>query len=105
MPTKSKEYLPITAAAEDTHCSADIRDLERGRDPKGSRKLCIKRYGLIFWQNLASKTRHFQCWENQGKKKHININKFAGLSRDWVGANKFVYVFFSGHSLWGRKNT
>ena len=42
------------------------------------------------------------------RKKHININKFAGLSRDWAGAKILfmcvcVCVFFSGHSLWGRK--
>ena len=30
----------------------------------------------------------------QGKKKHININKFAGLSRDWVGAKKLFMCFF-----------
>ena len=31
----------------------------------------------------------------QGKKKHININKFAGLSRDWVGAqNLFMWRRF-----------
>ena len=39
----------------------------------------------------------------QGKKKHININKLAGLSRDWVGA-KILFMCFLGHSLWGRKN-
>ena len=33
------------------------------------------------------------------ERKHININKFAGLSWDWVGGN----LFFSGHSLWGRE--
>ena len=38
------------------------------------------------------------------RKIHININKFAGLSRDWVGATILILcVFFSGHSLWGRK--
>ena len=37
----------------------------------------------------------------QGKEKHININKFAGFG----GWQNFVDVFFSGHSLWGRKNT
>ena len=43
---------------------------------------------------------------SSGKEKHININKFAGLSRDWVGAKiLFMCFFFSGHSLWGRKNT
>ena len=35
----------------------------------------------------------------QGKKKHIN--KFAGLSRDWVGCQKFVYVLFFGSFLMG----
>ena len=29
------------------------------------------------------------------RKKHININKFAGLSRDWVGGN-FFFSFFMG---------
>ena len=28
------------------------------------------------------------------KKKHININKFAGLSQDWVGAKKLFMCFF-----------
>ena len=43
---------------------------------------------------------------DQGKIEHININKFAGLSRDWVGAKILFMCFFSsGHSLWGRKNT
>ena len=40
------------------------------------------------------------------KEKHININKFAGLSPRLGGYQKVVYVFFfffSGHSLWGRK--
>ena len=31
---------------------------------------------------------------HQGKKKHININKFAGLSRDWVGAKNLFMCFF-----------
>ena len=29
-----------------------------------------------------------------GKEKHININKFAGLSRDWVGAKILFICFF-----------
>ena len=43
---------------------------------------------------------------NQGKKKHININKFAGLSRDWVGAkNLFSCFFFRVSPYGGEKNT
>ena len=30
--------------------------------------------------------------ENRGRKKLININNFAGLSRKWVGG-QIVYVF------------
>ena len=30
----------------------------------------------------------------QRKKKHININKFVGLSRDWVSAKKLLMCFF-----------
>ena len=30
---------------------------------------------------------------SQGKNKHININKSAGLSRDWVGGKKYDFVF------------
>ena len=41
----------------------------------------------------------------QGKKKHININKFAGLSRDWVGAKILFMCFFLGSFLMGEKNT
>ena len=38
------------------------------------------------------------------KHKTHKHNKFAGLSRDWVGAqNLFMCFFCSGHSLWGRK--
>ena len=37
-----------------------------------------------------------------GKEKHININKFAGLSRDWVGAKKLFMCFF-GSFLMGEK--
>ena len=51
----------------------------------------------IFWANFFRNV--------SGKEKHININKFAGLSRDWVGAENLFMCFFSGHSLWGRKNT
>ena len=28
------------------------------------------------------------------RRKHININKFAGLSQDWVGAKFFLMCFF-----------
>ena len=42
---------------------------------------------------------------SQGKQKHININKFAGLCPDWVGAKILFMCFFSAHSLWARKNT
>ena len=37
-----------------------------------------------------------------GKEKHMNFKKFAGLSRDWVGAKKLFMCFSSCHSLWGR---
>ena len=41
---------------------------------------------------------------SQGKKKHININRFGGLHWDWVGGkNLCVCVCFSCHALWGRK--
>ena len=39
----------------------------------------------------------------QGKKKHININKFAGLSRDWVGAKNVFMCFFRAISYGGEK--
>ena len=29
-----------------------------------------------------------------GKEKHININKYAGLFRDWVGAKNLFMCFF-----------
>ena len=35
-----------------------------------------------------------QKTRTQGKKKHKNINKFAGLSRDWVGGKNVLCVFF-----------
>ena len=42
---------------------------------------------------------------NQRKKKHININKFAGLSWDWVGGKNMFMCFFGGSFLAGEKNT
>ena len=39
------------------------------------------------------------------RKKHININKFAGLSRDWVGAKNLFYVFFFRVIPYGREKT
>ena len=42
------------------------------------------------------------CCIIQGKKKHVNINKFAGLSRDWVGAKNLFMCFF-GSFLMGEK--
>ena len=39
----------------------------------------------------------------QGKKKHININTFAGLSWDWVGAKILFCVFLFGSFPMGEK--
>ena len=42
-----------------------------------------------------------------GKEKHININKFAGLSRDWAGGKILFmcFLFFFGSFLMGEKKT
>ena len=37
------------------------------------------------------------------RKKHININKFAGLSRDWVGAKNLFMCFFRVIPFGGEK--
>ena len=42
-------------------------------------------------------------FKNQGKKKHININKFAGLSWDWVGAKILFMCFFRAIPYGGEK--
>ena len=39
------------------------------------------------------------------ERKNISINKFLGLSWEWVGGKRLFMCFFSGHSLWGRKST
>ena len=39
----------------------------------------------------------------QGKKKHININKFAELFRDWVGAEKLFMCFVRAIPYGGEK--
>ena len=39
----------------------------------------------------------------QAKKRHINMNKFGGSSRDWVGGKSYLCVL-GDHSLCG-KNT
>ena len=41
----------------------------------------------------------------QGKKKQININKCAGLSRDWVGGKKLFMCFFRVIPFGGEENT
>ena len=69
----------------------------------------------LFWAFFGGPFSHFvapfaccrECWSKksiQGKKKHININKYPGLSQDWAGAKNFVYVFFSGRSCGGEKH-
>ena len=58
---------------------------------------CTERFERfqLFGADGSSKERVFSTFSyNQGKKKHININKFAGLSRDWVGAKKLFMCFF-----------
>ena len=40
--------------------------------------------------------------KSQGKKEHININKWAGLSWDWVGG-KDLFICFFGSFLMGEK--
>ena len=46
----------------------------------------------------------FPCPRIQEKKKHININKFAGLSQDWGGAKNLFMCFFRVIP-YGGKNT
>ena len=55
------------------------------------------------WLLRGCPRQKFRGRHGSGKAKHININKFAGLSRDWVGADKLFMFFFPGHSLWGRE--
>ena len=48
---------------------------------------------------------HAEGW-GPGKKKHININKVAGLSRDWVGGKNLFMCFFVQVISYGEeKNT
>ena len=48
----------------------------------------------ILGPSPSSSFRGPQSLVDQGKKKHININKFSGLSRDWVGAKNLFMCFF-----------
>ena len=41
----------------------------------------------------------------QGKRKHIKMDKFGGLSWDWLGGKNLFVVLFGGHCLWGREHT
>ena len=87
-------------------------DLEHGTllqklfAPQPSVRIKSKRTALAVTGQARSKHQSSlpQLALPQGKKKHMNINKFAGLSRDWVGAKNLFMCLFSGHSLWG-KNT
>ena len=47
---------------------------------------------------------HLPFCLSQGKEKHTNIQKFGGLSWDWVDGNNMLMLCFGGHSLRGRKN-
>ena len=42
---------------------------------------------------------------HSGKEKTHKHKQICGIVRGLGGRQNFVYVFFSGHSLWGRKNT
>ena len=53
-------------------------------------------------QQKVSKRGLFGGPPNRERKKHTNINKFAGLSWDWVGA-KILFVCFFGSFLMGEK--
>ena len=44
------------------------------------------------------------CVSSSGKREHINMNKFAGLSRDCVGAKILFMCFFRGSFLWREKH-
>ena len=52
--------------------------------------------------NLSSHGLGRGCY--QGKKKHININKFAGLSWDWVGAENLFMCFFGSFLMGENKH-
>ena len=53
---------------------------------RGPKILVLKGSGTSRWKIGAP--------QNQGKKKHININKFAGLSWVWVGGKILLMCFF-----------
>ena len=42
---------------------------------------------------------------NSGKEKTCKHKQICGIVPGLGGCQDFVYVFFWGHSLWGRKNT
>ena len=65
----------VSRESQSTH-DQKTQDSQRMLDePRGS--FCdLEQPGRVARKGVSS----------QGKKKHININKFAGLSRDWVGA-------------------
>ena len=67
--------------------------------------LSISQYSLVFSLRMQKEQ---ITWDNQGKKTHININKFAGLCRDWVGAKNLLvcvcfFLFFFRSFLMGEK--
>ena len=66
--------------------------------------LHLLRHSSLELQALGLSNRKclLQLTKLQGKKKHININKFAGLSRDWLGAKNLFMCFF-GSFLMGEK--
>ena len=45
-----------------------------------------------------------QKMQSSEKEKHMNINKFGGLSRDWAGGKKFFTRFY-GHTPCGGEKT
>ena len=62
------------------------------------KNLCTNNVRKRLGKNLCTIPRT----KNQGKKKHINIHKFAGFSWDWVGA-KILFICFSRVIPYGGK--
>ena len=87
----SKAIAPSGAPPEELY-DITSRDAESTCFKGGSRTSCDMIIFGVFGANLGRKRSH-HVMDAQGKKKHININKCAGLSRDWVGG-KIMFVCF-----------
>ena len=68
-------------------------------------KLFLKDFVPLRAPSFRARKEVKRTQENSGKEKTHKHKQICGIVPGLGGCQKFVYVFFAGHSLWRRKNT